>query len=82
LDVLVLQDWLQPSALLFPALFGTRHFGVQFAFGQQRLLRRRQLARFDDLFDCVLNGSALLLSFRVFALVLVLFCSCSLCREW
>ena len=63
LDVVVLQDRLQSSALLFPALLGTRRFGVQFAFGQQRLLRRGQLARFDDLFDCVLNGSALLISF-------------------
>ena len=53
LDVVVLQDRLQSSALLFPALLGTRRFGVQFAFGQQRLLRRRQLACFNNFLDCL-----------------------------
>ena len=46
LDVEMLQYWLQTSALLFPTLLGARRFGVQVAFGQQRLLRRRQLACF------------------------------------
>ena len=73
LDVVVLQYWLQSSALLLPALLGTCHFGRQALWREQPLLRWGALARFDGLFDCVLNGSALLLSFRVFALVLVLF---------
>ena len=69
LDVVVLQDRLQASALL-PALLGMRHFGRQAFWREKRLLRWGQLARLDDIFDCVLNGAALLLAaFVLLALV-------------
>ena len=75
LDVVVLQDWLQPLALFLPALLGTCHFGRQALWREKRLLRWGELARFDDLFDCVLNGSALLLFFSAY-LPLSLSCFC------
>ena len=62
LDVVVLQDRLQASALLLPTLLGARDLGRQAAFGEQRLFSGRQVALCDDLFDRVLNRSTLLLS--------------------
>ena len=59
-DVVVLQDWLQASPLLLPTLLWARDLCRQSVFGEQRLLPGRQLARFDDLFDAVLNRSPFL----------------------
>ncbi|MFM7982353.1 MAG: hypothetical protein ACKPKO_23840, partial [Candidatus Fonsibacter sp.] len=55
MDVVVFQDGIYTLALLLPAILWTRSLGCYMEFGEQRLLPGRQFARFDDLFDRVLN---------------------------
>ena len=69
LDVVVLQDRLHASALLIPALLGTRHCGRQALFGERPLLCWGQLARLEDLFYCVINRSPFLLAAFVLLVV-------------
>ena len=70
-DVVVFQDWLQSSALLLPALLGTRNCCCQAFWREKRLLPGRQVARLYDLFYRVLNRSPFLLAaFVLLAVVL------------
>ena len=70
LDVVVLQYRLQSSALILPALLGTRNCGRQAFWREQRLLSGRQVAHLYDLFYRVLNRSPFLLAaFALLALV-------------
>ena len=71
LDVVVLQDRLKASALLLPALLGTRNCGRQAFWREQRLLSGRQVARLYDLFYRVHNRSPFLLA--AFVLLAVVF---------
>ena len=54
-DVVVLQDRLQTSSLPLPTLLWARDLCRESVFGEQRLLPGRQIARFDDLVDCMLQ---------------------------
>ena len=71
LDVVVLQDQLQASFLLLLARCGTRHFGRQAFYREQRLLPGRQVAHLYDICYRVLNLSPFLIAaFVLLAVVL------------
>ena len=55
LDIVVLQDRLQSSSLLFPTLLWARDLCRQSVFGDQRVFSWRQIVRFDDLVACMLH---------------------------
>ena len=73
LDVVVLQDRLQTSSFLLPALLGTRHFGRQAFLEGEAPDAGRKVACLYYIFYCVLNRSPFLIAaFVLLAVVFVL----------
>ncbi len=76
--VAVIQDRIQSTALLLLPIVGPLKFGRQSMLRRKSLLRRREFARFYDVFDSVLNRAA----FIICVVVLVfLFLACLIVVE-